>query len=351
MRSRTLIYFGSLFATIALINTPAPRVVVSAILNPEAGDAVARSLGSITKDLVLVLLISIYFEWVRAKEQGEMLRSIDGKIDAMHAGIRAADVPAVRRLVLDSTSPEELVETALDRHIEHPADKSSFVSMVLSVSRPHHDVSVTLRVDRVEEGVLHVSSRFDVTMPRGLVLVAATSSPAHAAALGAASPELFEVVTLPRSTPFEEAARLFGERLECYVEPAQGAVRRAHFRKVPTAALRKHISLPIGMGSSDVSLFVADLSQESAEFVRVRHYYRWSQTIGEHFLFWSAGRPMFVRTITMDMRELVQGQGQEVFVQPFLGGVDSLMLDVKEGHLLLRLDRWVVQGQGVIAVW
>ena len=117
------------------------------------------------------------------------------------------------------------------------------------------------------------------------------------------------------------------------------------------AALRKHISLPIGMASSDVSLFVADLSQEGTDFVRVRHYYRWTQTIGEHFLFWSASKPMFVRSITMDMRELVQKHDQEVFVQPFLDGVDSLMLDAKEGHLLLRLDRWVVQGQGVVAIW
>lgn len=29
----------------------------------------------------------------------------------------------------------------------------------------------------------------------------------------------------------------------------------------------------------------------------------------------------------------------------------ELMLDAKEGHLLLRLDRWLVQGQGVVAVW
>ena len=351
MRSRALVYFGSVIAVIALINTPIPKVVVSAVLNPEAGDAVARSLGSVTKDLVLVLLISIYFEWVRTKETGALLRAIDGKLDAMHDEIRTAAAPAIRRLVLDSTSPDELVETALDRHIAHPCDKSSFVSMVLSTSRPHHDVSVTLRVDRVEDDVLHVSSRFEVTMPRGVVLVAATSSPAHAAALGAASPELFEVVTLPRSTPFEEAVKVFGERLECYVEPAQGTVRRAHFRKVPTASLRKHISLPIGMVSSDVCLFIADLSQESTDFVRVRHYYRWTQTVGEHFLFWSASRPMFVRSITMDMRELVQKHGQEVFVQPFLDGVDSLVLDTKEGHLLLRLDRWVVQGQGVVAIW
>ncbi len=351
VRSRVLVYFGTFLATIALINTPVPRIVVSAVLNPEAGDAVARSFASVTKDLVLVLLISIYFEWFRTKEQGELLRSIDGKLDEMRAEARTATAPATRKLVLDTTSPEELVRIALDRHIAHPADKSSFVSMVLSASRPHHDVSVTLRVDQVEEGVLHVSSRFEVTMPRGPMLVAATSSPTHAAALSSACPELFEVVALPRSTPFEDAVNAFGDRLECYVEPPHGGVWRAEFRKVPAIALRKHITLPVGMAATDVCLFIADLSRESTEFVRVRYYFRWSQTLAEHFFYWSANRPMFVRTVTMDLRELLHGHEREVFVQPFLDGVDSFMLDAKDGHLLLRLDRWVVQGQGVVAIW
>ncbi|MFD4674484.1 hypothetical protein ACFWNN_32510 [Lentzea sp. NPDC058450] len=351
VRSRLLIYFGSVLAAIALINTPLPKILVSAVLNPEAGDAVARSLSSVTKDLVLVLLVSIYFEWARSRSQGELLRSVDLKIDEMREEARTMTAPATRRLALDASSPEELVTAALDRHIAYQIDKSSLVSMVLSTNPPHHDVSVALRVESVTGGVLQVSSRYEVTMPRGQVLVAATFSPSHAAALSSASTELFEIVTLPRSTPFEEAVRTFGERLECYVEPAQGAVRKAPFRKVPTSALRKHISLPVGMTSADVALFVADLSQESTEFVRVRHYYRWSQTLEEHFLFWSASRPMFVRTVTMDMRELVQGHEREVFVQPFLDGVDSLVLDAKDGHLLLRLDRWLVQGQGVAAIW
>lgn len=243
MRSRALVYFGSLLATIALINTPLPRVVVSAVLNPEAGDAVARSLGSITKDLVLVLLISLYFEWVRTKEQGALLRCMDRKLDAL----QAATAPATRKLVLDATTPEELVTTALDRHIQHSGDKPTFVSLV----------------------TVHVGFRYEVTMPRGPVLVAVTSSPTHPTALSDARPELFHVSTPP-------------------------------WPKVHLAA----------------------------------------------------DRPMSNRTLTMDMRELVRDQGKKVHEQVFLGSVDSLMLDAEdEGHLSLRLDRWVVQGQGVVAVW
>ncbi|MDX8032811.1 hypothetical protein SK803_21555 [Lentzea sp. BCCO 10_0856] len=312
MRSRVLVYFGSLLATIALINTPVPRIVVSAVLNPEAGDAVARSLGSVTKDLVLVLLISIYFEWVRTKGQGELLRGMDRKLDAL----RDEAAPAIKKLVLDTTSPEELITTALDRHIPRTADKSTFMSLLLSTRPVHHDASMT-----------------------------------HTTALSDACPELFDVATLTTETSFEEEAKSFGEKLECYVEPRSGVTRRVEFRKVATNSVRRYISPPVGMTQGDLVLFLADLSREEDEFVRVRQHLRWSQDIAEHFSWWYADRPMFVRTLTMDMRELVRNQGLKVFVQVFLGSVENLMLDAEDGYLSLRLDRWVVQGQGAVAVW
>lgn len=351
MRSRVLVYFGSLLATIALINTPVPRIVVSAILNPDAGEAVARSLASITKDLVLVLLISLYFEWARTKEQSELLRGIDRKIDTMREESRTATAPSVRDLVLTSAAPEELVRTALDRHIPHTNDKSSLVSLVLSPRPAHHDVSMSLRVERVEDGVAHVSNLVEMTMPRGLILIAATTSPTHSAALSAACPQLFEVTALPRLVPFAEAVKAYGAQLECYVERPQGGARRAEFRRVPANGVRKYISLPVGMVDSELALFVADLSHESTEFVRVRQYFRWSQDLSEHFIYWYADRPTFVRSITVDVRELLRNGAQDVVVHAFLGGLGSLMLDANEGHLSTRLDRWVVQGQGVVAVW
>ncbi|ANZ35747.1 hypothetical protein BBK82_06290 [Lentzea guizhouensis] len=347
MRSRALIYFGSLLATIALINTPVPRVVVSAVLNPDAGDAVARSLGSITKDLVLVLLISIYFEWVRTREQTELLRGVDRKLDAL----KSTTAPATRQLVLDSTSPEELITTALDRHIPHVSDKSSLVSLVLSLRPAHHDVSVALRVERVEGTTVHVSFRYELTMPRGPLLAAVTSSPTHSIALSDACPELFDVSTLASTASFEEDAKAFGNKLECYVEPRRGGTRKVDFRRVPATMVRKYISLPVGLTHADLMLFAADLSQEDTEFVRVRQYSHFSQDLAVPGVWWYADRPMFVRSLTMDIRELVRERGKKVHMQVFLGSVDSLVLDADEGYLSLKLDRWVVQGQGVIANW
>jgi hypothetical protein len=350
MRSRVLVYFGSLLATVALINTPVPRIVVSAVLNPEAGDAVARSLASITKDLVLVLLISIYFEWVRTREQSDLLRGVDSKLDGIREDIRSATAPAVRRLVLDSTSSAELVTTALDRDIPHTPDKSSLVSLMLQARPVLRDVSIALRIERVDQTAVHAGTRIEVTMPRGQMLVAATPSVMHSTALSAACPNVFEVVSLGRPGSFDDAAKAFGEKLECYVESPGRATRRVEFRRVPANALRKYISPPVGMTAGDIVLFSADLGDVDGEFVRVRYHYHWSQDLDQHFVYWAADRPMFLRTVILDMRELVSRHECQVWVKAFLG-VDSLVLDTSDGHTSLSLDRWIVEGQGVVAVW
>lgn len=72
------------------------KIVVSAVLNPGAGDVVGRSLGSITEDLELVLFVSIYFEWARTQGQHEVLREIGGKLDAMHGEARVVTAPAMQ---------------------------------------------------------------------------------------------------------------------------------------------------------------------------------------------------------------------------------------------------------------
>jgi hypothetical protein len=351
VRSRALIYFGGVLGAIALINTPVPKIVISALLNPEAGDAVARSLGSITKDLVLVLLVSIYFEWARTRDQGQLLRSVDLKLDKMREEARTATAPSTRKLVLDATAPEELVAEALGRHMPRTGDKTSFVSMVLSPRPAYDDVSVVLEVERVDGDTVHAANRTELTMRRGPILIAATTTPTHSAALSAACPELFEVTALPRSTPFNEAVKAYEMQLECYVMPPSGGARRVKFRRVPTDELHRHISPPVGMAASDLVLFVADLSQESTDHVRVRQHFRWTQKLDEPFIYWYADRPMFVSSLTVDVREVKRDRQGGVWVQAHLAGVDSLMLDATEGYLSLRLNRWVVQGHGVTAVW
>jgi hypothetical protein len=208
-----------------------------------------------------------------------------------------------------------------------------------------------VRVERVGDRELHVVSKYELTMPRRPLLVAVTTSPAHGAALSAACPEIFEVITLPPSTPFTEAARTFGEQLECYLELPRQTTRKVEFKRVPVSAVRRYISPPVRVNSTDVALFVGDLGNEDTEFVRLRNRFRWKQDLSEHFVYWVADRPMFISTLSVDVRELVRDSERQVAVQVFLSDVESLLLDADEGHLSLRLDRWILQGQGVVAVW
>jgi hypothetical protein len=183
-----------------------------------------------------------------------------------------------------------------------------------------------MRAERGAGETLLISHRFDFTTSRGPILIAATTSPKHAATLSAACPQLLDATALPRSTPFSEAVKAYGDRLECYVERQQGSLKKVDFRTVLPGELTRYISPPVKIALADIALFVADVSQESSERVRLSVHTRWSQALSEHFIYWFADRPMFLRTLTVDVRAVLEPE-REVHVQEFLGGVGSLMRD------------------------
>lgn len=349
--SRVVIYFASLVGLIALINTPIPQVIVSAVLNREAGEAVARSLGTATKDLVLVLLISLYFEYARSREHVESVRSIDAKVNELTEIVRTARPEVVRELVLRSTEPENLMVAALDQRLHAGDDKKLLATQLLLQREVFREFSISMTLERLEGATMVMRTDMTFLAPEFSPLIAVADNPAHTAALTAACPELFESVTLPASTPFAAAVKSFGDDLEVYVESRAGHYRRVPFRRLPLNVKNPPIPPPVGIPLDRIALFgpARDLSTYDAHRFHCR--YQWRMAVSEHFVYWSAARLMFVRNVTLDVRKLTDLGVDHIWEQTFLSDLKSLALDVREGCLSLSLDRWVVEGQGVMLVW
>ncbi len=304
MRSRALVYFGSLLATIALINTPVPRVVVSAVLNPEAGDAVARSLGSITKDLVLVLLISIYFEWVRTREQTSCCAASTASLtDA--GGDPHCGGAVHAQLVLDATTPAELVDHGAGPAHSASPDKSSFVSLVLS-PKPATTTSRDLRAGTSAEAT-------STSLPVRADHAARTDAGGghHVAdtrrALSAACPELFEVITLTHVHAVHRGREGVRGAAGVLCGVAEQATRKVDSAGAGERSSQIHLA-PGRDQHGDIALFVADISRRTNEYVQRAQPLQWYQDLAEHFIYWVADRPMFISTLTVDVRELVLEQ-------------------------------------------
>jgi hypothetical protein len=74
--SRVATYFGAIIITLVLINTPVPRVILQALFGETAGNAMAISMRGLTRDIFLLLMVSIYFEWARSREQVALLMEV-----------------------------------------------------------------------------------------------------------------------------------------------------------------------------------------------------------------------------------------------------------------------------------
>jgi hypothetical protein len=59
---------------------------------------------------------------------------------------------------------------------------------------------------------------------------------------------------------------------------------------------------------------------------------------------------MFLRQLTFDARRVV-AEGQVVIFQPFLGSMADLLIDVREGLAVVKLDAWVLEGNGAVMLW
>ena len=76
-RRRSLYFFASLTSMIVLVNTPVPRWLIGALFGDRVGDSIASSLRGFTRDLFLLLLVSLYFEWVRSRTSSRTLLTIE----------------------------------------------------------------------------------------------------------------------------------------------------------------------------------------------------------------------------------------------------------------------------------
>ena|SRR5947209_8399222 len=104
------------------------------------------------------------------------------------------------------------------------------------------------------------------------------------------------------------------------------------------------------MTETDVAFFRADPPTMLDGPTQFRIDTTWEADPSIRFFFWRADRPMFVRQLTFDARR-VAAEGQSVNFQSFLGAVDDLLIDIREGFAVVRLDAWVLEGNGAVMLW
>jgi hypothetical protein len=352
-RSRgVVVYFLSVILTIVVINTSVPRVVLSALLGNVAGSSISDTLQTFSRDLFLLLMVSLYFEWARSREQLDLLEGIRQGVDQINDAVVRSTPEAVRKLALGLTSPEELMRTAVNRILPAGADPTTIISRILSDRVPYRDVTAELRVESVSEDRLKILYRIIFTSHGSEPIFGVTRKSEHSAALSSAYADLFDVFTFPGAS-FEEVGSGGTASIRLYY---RRSVER-HFNQVELVRATARINpdlfsrLPPGLNKSDIAFFQPVKSfTNTSEYVRFRVEATWEQDSLVRFLYWCTDRMMFVRQLTFDARQL-SSMISSVAFQPFLGNMADVLVDIEDLHVTVRLDAWLFEGHGAVIIW
>lgn len=352
-RSRgTATYFLSVIGSIVLINTPIPKVILAALLGDTAGTSISSSLRTLSRDLFLLLLVSLYFEWAKSREQVQLLEEVRDGVGKINSSLVTSTTEAIRQLAIAVTTPEELLRAALGRHLPEVTDVKTILARVLSTRPAYRDVTVEIEVENVDADAIRLASRTSFNTSAQEALFGVTRDSLHTAALSSTYPDLLEVFTFP------------GIKFEDIVSPHTLPSIRLHrksisgqpYEQIPIARLTAKIDpdlfsrLPAGMNESDVAFFRPAPPARIDGPTQFRIDLTWKTDPSVRFFFWYADRPMFVRQLTFDARRLVR-EDRSVTFQPFLGSMDDLLIDVRDGFAVVRLNAWIFEGNGAVMLW
>lgn len=348
---RTWLFFGLVIATIALINTPAPKVILSAVFDTAVGESVGNSLRGLTRDLFLLLLVSIYFEFIRAHIQAKTLQAIEDDIRDVRTQIGTIFPKRIQSLVLESADPRKMIEHAVRRLFKSDLEMHSVVSQLAPSKRIYKEVSIELESHQVTIKQVELTISINLEAELRNVYLGVTKRAEHTTALTNSELDFFDVITIPGDPELESAQEAIRAQLKFYFQDITKRSKELTFISLSKTEQEALLSPPTGMTHDDFIVFRFPPNAMHAGPQKVRAKYKLTIPYTEHFIYWCADRPMFVRQLTVDASSIASFSGHQVRFQLFIAGSESTALDTHESKLSIKPNKWLLDGHGVAAIW
>jgi hypothetical protein len=195
---------------------------------------------------------------------------------------------------------------------------------------------------------------FDLRQPEYVVGV--VKSKAHLDRLRDANAPIHDIFVLAASTPLEDrSVEEIVDRYGIMCRYRRSDVRSTVYERAPIEKISDVTGIWKPGGPEDefpLLLLRATLPQEATtEPLAVELRYRLSLSKREGFCFWTASRPIYVETISLDASRLtgIRDHRFERFLPNFDRGGTS---DVAHNRVYrVKVENWVLKGHGVVLMW
>ncbi len=345
-RGRVIVFLGVLVLIIGLIQWRDLATVLDDPLGSNWSDGLVTFLKNNTSSLVILFVLTLFFEFIGIERSAEDERRRDGAL----------------RDLLDATlvsSPNDaLIAYSLRR--EHDAPDSAELAHLLIGDTGNQllDFAVSIRVEAADDGY-HTVMTYKYTASLDRYVVALTPNPlvVQTMCLARAVTETMVVPGVTTGIPPNEA----GSRVSVVgVGREVGAVSRGvlsplRFHRIPQRRCRALLrDAGIAQTVDDCTLYEAnpsaDLDISAAGSVEYVVKYRTLEALP--FTFWVNDRPLHVREIAIDLSALGRDRYERAQVHLFAGLVGwAARVKEDDGRWLFPIDSWLVAGQGVTVTW
>ncbi|MCS7476014.1 hypothetical protein ACFFQW_08445 [Umezawaea endophytica] len=348
---RSLTFFISIISMIVLVNTPAPGIVISALFGQKVGESIGASLRGLTRDLFLLLLVSLYFELVRSHMQAKTLSTIEQDLSDLKIQVRDVLPERATSMAMESADPREMLKRAAQRLFKSTKEIESVVSQIASPKTPYDEVTVELRTLEANEKTVSVFMSIGLEAELTNVHLGVTKGAEYTTALSTSSFGFFDIISIPSDMDLKTIQKYLQARIKLYHKDDSGRFQELRFIPVPRAEQATLLSPPTGMTHDDFIVFRLPKGTVLTGTQKVRAEYKFDINYDEHFLYWYADRPMFLRQITVDANSVALVSGHKVRFQLFVADSESSIVDIHDSRLSMKLDKWLLDGHGVAAIW
>jgi len=255
-----------------------------------------------------------------------------------------------------STAAGQAVRDALGAYYgAHASQLATLVKSVLPQTVHYDDVSVELVLqDHPEDRALYqLEYRSGFLASLDEYVVAFVQRAALSDRIMATCPKVNDAWAFSDREGLEKQTRTLHEgesSVRVLGEDAEGRpfLQALDLQPVERKSSRDYLT---GLGDIDigeVTLLRSAVPRTLAAPAQIATQYRFDMRRDDHYCYWVAPRPLFLRRLTFNYTQL--GRTGRVIVQPFMGKAASR--PEWEGQLFrLEVDDWVVPGQGAVMTW
>jgi hypothetical protein len=261
-----------------------------------------------------------------------------------------------QRVVTKADLVEEVVDV-LERTYQGD-DVKDLALMVLSDEPPIYDASVELRL-RDEQGdpdAYHLTISTEKSCTHGVHFMALSPRATLADLIFSTCPRVGDVFTCSHRDHLEELADAWTHDLNTLTVLGSDASGRSTKHQVPLQLVepdeRETVlrDLPQEF-HDDVVLLKADLPRSPSDPpTRLALHLSSAMSRGDGYCFWLADRPTFLNNIVFDVSAFNLREGEAFTLQPCLRAT-GYEPEPAEGIFTIRIERWVVRGQGALLLW